>query len=97
MPDEVAGGTFTLTNSGIFGEVIGLPIINQPQSAILGIGALTKEPVVITAADGTESIAIRSMQHFSLGFDHRIIDGADAGKFMAEFKSALENWQHGGA
>jgi len=97
MPDEVAGGTFTLTNSGIFGEVIGLPIINQPQSAILGIGALTKEPVVITAADGTESIAIRSIQHFSLGFDHRIIDGADAGKFMAEFKSALENWQHGGA
>jgi 2-oxoglutarate dehydrogenase E2 component (dihydrolipoamide succinyltransferase) len=92
LPDEVTGGTFTLTNSGIFGEVVGLPIISQPQSAILGIGGLSKEPMVITAPDGSDSVAIRSVQYFALGFDHRIIDGADAGKFMADFKSALENW-----
>jgi 2-oxoglutarate dehydrogenase E2 component (dihydrolipoamide succinyltransferase) len=91
-PDEVAGGTFTLTNSGIFGEQFGMPIINQPQAAILGIGGLNKEPVVVTDEDGNDSIAIRSMQHFSLGFDHRIVDGADAGKFMADFKTYLENW-----
>ncbi len=91
-PEEVAGGTFTLTNSGIFGEQFGLPIIAQPQSAILGIGGLSKEPVVVTGEDGQDSIAIRSMQHFALGFDHRIIDGADAGKFMADFKACLENW-----
>jgi pyruvate dehydrogenase E2 component (dihydrolipoamide acetyltransferase) len=92
QPDEVADGTFTLTNSGVFGDVVGLPMINQPQSAILGIGALAKEPIVITAPDGSDSIAVRSMQYFSLGFDHRIIDGADASKFMAELKSTLENW-----
>ena len=71
--------TFTLTNSGIFGEEFGTPIINQPESAILGIGGLSKEPVVLTDGEGNDTIAIRSMQHFSLGFDHRIIDGADAG------------------
>jgi len=92
LPDEVADGTFTLTNSGVFGDVVGLPIINQPQSAILGIGGLAKEPMVLTDAHGNDSIAIRSVQYFSLGFDHRIIDGADAGKFMATFKSKLENW-----
>ena len=91
-PDEVLGGTFTLTNSGIFGEQFGMPIINQPQAAILGIGGLNKEPVVVTDEDGSDSIAIRSMQHFCLGFDHRIVDGADAGKFMADFKACLENW-----
>jgi 2-oxoglutarate dehydrogenase E2 component (dihydrolipoamide succinyltransferase) len=91
-PDEVADGTFTLTNSGIFGELFGTPIIAQPQTAILGIGGLSKEPAVITADDGTDSIAIRNIQHFTLGFDHRIIDGADAGKFMSEFKKALEGW-----
>ncbi len=90
--DEIAGGTFTLTNSGIFGEEFGLPIINQPQSAILGIGGLSKQPVVLTDKDGQDTIAIRSVQHFSLGFDHRIVDGADAGKFMADFKATLENW-----
>jgi len=92
-PDEVSGGTFTLTNSGIFGEEFGLPIINQPQSAIMGIGGLSKEPLVLTDKDGQDTIAIRSVQHFSLGFDHRIVDGADAGKFMAAFKSHLENWE----
>jgi len=91
-PDEISGGTFTLTNSGIFGEQFGTPIINQPQSAILGIGGLNKEAEVITDKDGNDSIAIRSIQRFTLGFDHRIIDGADAGKFMSDFKAYLENW-----
>jgi 2-oxoglutarate dehydrogenase E2 component (dihydrolipoamide succinyltransferase) len=91
-PDEVSGGTFTLTNSGIFGEQFGTPIILQPQVAILGIGGLNKEAEVITDKDGNESIAIRSIQRFTLGFDHRIVDGADAGKFMTDFKSYLENW-----
>lgn len=91
-PDDVAGGTFTLTNSGIFGEQFGTPIIAQPQSAILGIGGLNKEPMVLTDNDGNDSIAVRSIQRFTLGFDHRIIDGADAGKFMTDFKNYLENW-----
>jgi pyruvate dehydrogenase E2 component (dihydrolipoamide acetyltransferase) len=91
-PDEVGSGTFTITNPGIFGEQFGTPIINQPESAILGVGGLFKEPAVITDKDGTDSIAIRHMIHLTLGFDHRIIDGADAGKFMAEVKKYLENW-----
>jgi pyruvate dehydrogenase E2 component (dihydrolipoamide acetyltransferase) len=91
-PDEISGGTFTLTNSGIFGEQFGTPIINQPQSAILGIGGLNKEAEVLTDKDGNDSIAIRSIQRFTLGFDHRIVDGADAGKFMSDFKACLENW-----
>ena len=91
-PDEVAGGTFTLTNSGIFGEQFGTPVINQPQVAILGIGGLNKEPLVIQDKDGADVIAIRSIQRFTLGFDHRIIDGSDAGKFMTDFKNVLENW-----
>ena len=91
-PDEVGGSTFTLTNSGVFGEEFGTPIINQPESAILAIGSLRKEPVVLTGADGADAIAIRSVQHFCLGFDHRTIDGADAGKFMTEFKRVLETW-----
>ncbi|HEX4321689.1 MAG TPA: 2-oxo acid dehydrogenase subunit E2 [Acidobacteriaceae bacterium] len=91
-PDEVQGSTFTLTNSGIFGEEFGTPIINQPDSAILAIGGLKKEPVVMTDAEGNDTIAIRWTQNFCLGFDHRTIDGADAGKFMAEFKKTLENW-----
>jgi pyruvate dehydrogenase E2 component (dihydrolipoamide acetyltransferase) len=90
--DEISGGTFTLTNSGIFGEQFGTPIINQPQAAILGIGGLNKEPEVITDKDGADAIAIRSIQRFTLGFDHRIVDGADAGKFMSDFKAYLENW-----
>ena len=91
-PDEVAGGTFTITNPGIFGEQFGMPIINQPESAILGVGGLFKEPAVVTAEDGTDSIAIRHFLHLTLGFDHRTIDGADAGKFMAEVKKYLEGW-----
>ena len=91
-PDEVGSGTFTITNPGIYGEQFGTPIINQPESAILGVGGLFKEPAVMTDASGTDSIAIRNMIHLTLGFDHRIIDGADAGKFMAELKKYLENW-----
>jgi len=93
-PEEASGSTFTLTNSGIFGGEYGTPIINQPESAILAIGGLKKEPVVVTDAQGNDSIAIRWMQHFCLGFDHRTIDGADSGKFMSEFKNQLETWDH---
>jgi 2-oxoglutarate dehydrogenase E2 component (dihydrolipoamide succinyltransferase) len=92
LPDEVQGGTFTLTNSGVFGGEFGTPILNQPESAILAIGGLRKEPVVLTDAEGNDTIAIHSMQHFCLGFDHRLIDGADAGRFMSEFKRVLEAW-----
>ena len=92
LPDEASGSTFTLTNSGIFGEEFGTPIINQPESAILAIGGLRKEPAVMTDSEGHDTIAIRSVQYFCLGFDHRTIDGADAGKFMGEFKRTLEGW-----
>ncbi|MFZ1086208.1 MAG: dihydrolipoamide acetyltransferase family protein [Terracidiphilus sp.] len=93
LPEEVQGGTFTLTNSGVFGGEFGTPIINQPEAAILAIGGLRKEPVVLTDAEGNDAIAIRSMQHFCLGFDHRLIDGAEAGKFMSEIKRSLETWE----
>lgn len=89
-PDEISGGTFTITNPGVYGDVFGLPIINQPQVAIQGVGAIVKRPVVITAADGTDSIAIRQMMFSSLSFDHRIIDGATADQFMALVKKELE-------
>jgi len=91
-PEEVASGTFTITNPGIFGEQFGTPVINQPESAILGVGGLFKEPTVVTYENGSDSIAIRSIIRLTLGFDHRIIDGADAGRFMAELKKYLENW-----
>jgi len=91
-PDEVSGGTFTITNPGIFGEQFGTPVINQPETAILGVGGLFKEPTVVTDADGNDSIAVRHIMRLTLGFDHRVIDGADAGKFMAEMKKTLENW-----
>jgi pyruvate dehydrogenase E2 component (dihydrolipoamide acetyltransferase) len=91
-PEEVASGTFTITNPGIFGEQFGTPVINQPESAILGVGGLFKEPTVVTDESGSDSIAIRNIISLTLGFDHRIIDGADAGRFMAELKKYLENW-----
>jgi pyruvate dehydrogenase E2 component (dihydrolipoamide acetyltransferase) len=91
-PEEVGSGTFTITNPGIFGEQFGTPVINQPESAILGVGGLFKEPTVVTDENGSDSIAIRSIIRLTLGFDHRIIDGADAGRFMAELKKYLENW-----
>jgi pyruvate dehydrogenase E2 component (dihydrolipoamide acetyltransferase) len=92
QPDEVQGGTFTITNPGIFGPQFGTPIINQPQVAILGMGGLFKEPVVITDESANDSIAIRSIIRLTLGYDHRIIDGADADKFMVAVKKYLENW-----
>ncbi|HMJ22124.1 MAG TPA: 2-oxoglutarate dehydrogenase, E2 component, dihydrolipoamide succinyltransferase [Terriglobales bacterium] len=91
-PDEVEGSTFTITNPGQFGAVFGLPIINQPNSAILGVGGITKSPLVVTDEDGNDSIAIRSLVHLTLGYDHRLIDGAIADQFMAQVKKTLENW-----
>jgi 2-oxoglutarate dehydrogenase E2 component (dihydrolipoamide succinyltransferase) len=92
MPSDVDGATFTITNPGQFGAVFGLPIINQPNAAIMGVGGITKQPMVITDKDGADSIAIRSVVHLTLGYDHRIIDGAIADQFMALVKKALENW-----
>jgi pyruvate dehydrogenase E2 component (dihydrolipoamide acetyltransferase) len=92
MPGDVEGATFTITNPGQFGAVFGLPIINQPNVAIMGIGGITKQPMVVTDADGNDSIAIRSVVHLTLGYDHRIIDGAVADQFMALVKKTLENW-----
>ena len=91
-PEEVEGSTFTITNPGQFGAVFGLPIINQPNSAIMGVGGITKAPVVVTDSDGNDSIAIRSLVHLTLGYDHRLIDGAVADQFMALVKKTLENW-----
>ena len=89
-PDEVAGGTFTITNPGGFGGLFGTPIINQPQVAILGVGKIEKRAKVLTSSDGEDYIAIRHMAYFALSFDHRIIDGADAEKFLAYVKEQLE-------
>jgi 2-oxoglutarate dehydrogenase E2 component (dihydrolipoamide succinyltransferase) len=91
-PEEVSGGTFTITNPGIFGASFGLPIINQPQVAILDIGAIVKKPVVLTDQEGNDTIAIRSMLTMAIGFDHRVVDGAVADQFMMVVKSVLENW-----
>lgn len=91
-PEDVEGATFTVTNPGQFGAVFGLPIINQPNSAILGVGGITKAPLVVTDNDGNDSIAIRSVVHLTLGYDHRLIDGAIADQFMAFVKKTLENW-----
>ncbi|HEY2904922.1 MAG TPA: dihydrolipoamide acetyltransferase family protein [Vicinamibacterales bacterium] len=86
-PDEVQGGTFTITNPGVFGALFGMPIINQPQVAILGVGNVEKRPVVID-----DAIAIRPMAYLTLGYDHRLIDGAVADQFMSHVKHSLENW-----
>jgi pyruvate dehydrogenase E2 component (dihydrolipoamide acetyltransferase) len=91
-PEDVEGSTFTVTNPGQFGAVFGLPIINQPNSAIMGVGGITKQPLVITDKEGNDSIAIRSVVHLTLGYDHRLIDGAVADQFMALVKKTLENW-----
>jgi pyruvate dehydrogenase E2 component (dihydrolipoamide acetyltransferase) len=91
-PEEVEGSTFTVTNPGQFGAVFGLPIINQPNSAIMGVGGITKMPLVVTDKDGADSIAIRSVVHLTLGYDHRLIDGAVADQFMAFLKKTLEGW-----
>ena len=95
MPDEVAGGTFTITNPGVFGGLFGTPIINQPQVAILCVGTIEKRPKVITSPEGDDYIAIRSMSYFALTYDHRIVDGADAEKFLSFLKETLEKGQFG--
>lgn len=92
MPTDIEGATFTITNPGQFGAVFGLPIINQPNVAIMGVGGITKQPMVITDKDGADSIAIRSVVHLTLGYDHRIIDGALADQFMVVVKKTLESW-----
>jgi 2-oxoglutarate dehydrogenase E2 component (dihydrolipoamide succinyltransferase) len=92
-PDEVAGGTFTITNPGVFGGLFGTPIINQPQVAILGVGKIEKRAKVLTSSDEEDYIAIRQMAYFALSFDHRIIDGADAERFLAYLKEQLESAQ----
>jgi pyruvate dehydrogenase E2 component (dihydrolipoamide acetyltransferase) len=92
MPTDVEGSTFTITNPGQFGAVFGLPIINQPNSAIMGVGGITKQPMVVTDKEGNDSIAIRSVVHLTLGYDHRLIDGAVADQFMVVVKKALEGW-----
>ncbi|MEN3328377.1 MAG: hypothetical protein V7638_3184 [Acidobacteriota bacterium] len=89
-PDEVTGGTFTITNPGVFGGLFGTPIINQPQLAILGVGKIEKRAKVLTTADGDDFIGIRWMAYFALSFDHRVIDGADAERFLAFIKEELE-------
>ncbi|MEO7673262.1 MAG: 2-oxoglutarate dehydrogenase, E2 component, dihydrolipoamide succinyltransferase [Pyrinomonadaceae bacterium] len=92
-PDEASGGTFTITNPGVFGGLFGTPIINQPQVAILCVGTIEKRPKVITSSDGDDYIAIRTMAYFALTYDHRIVDGADAERFLAFMKEFLENAQ----
>jgi pyruvate dehydrogenase E2 component (dihydrolipoamide acetyltransferase) len=92
VPDEVQGGTITITNPGIFGPQFGTPIILQPQLAILGMGGIFKEPVVITDQDGNDSIAVRHIIRLVLGYDHRVIDGADADQFMVAVRDYLESF-----
>jgi len=89
-PDEVGGGTFTITNPGVFGGLFGTPIINQPQLAILGVGKIEKRAKVLTTPEGEDYIAIRWLAYFALSFDHRVIDGADAERFLAYVKEQLE-------
>ena len=90
-PDELGGGTFTITNTGSRGALFDTPIINQPQVAILGLGAVVKRPMVVKGADGGETIAIRSMVYLALSYDHRVVDGADAARFLVTLKERLED------
>jgi len=92
LPDDVAGGTFTITNPGGYGTFHGTPVISQPQSAILGTYAIVKRPWVITDQDGTDAIAIRSMMNLTLTYDHRLIDGALAGRFLRDLRERLQTW-----
>ena len=94
-PDDIQRGTFTITNPGVFGDLIGIPIINQPQVAILGVGAIEKKPKVITQPDGTDTIAIRTMGMLSMSYDHRVVDGADGDKFLADVKKMLQEFPEG--
>jgi pyruvate dehydrogenase E2 component (dihydrolipoamide acetyltransferase) len=89
-PEEIQGGTFTVTNPGVFGSLFGTPIIPQPQVAILGVGTIEKRPVVITDENGNDALGIRTMGYLALSFDHRLIDGADADRFLSSVKKTLE-------
>jgi 2-oxoglutarate dehydrogenase E2 component (dihydrolipoamide succinyltransferase) len=91
VPDEVAGGTFTVTNHGSFGSLFATPVINQPQVAIMGVGAIEKRAKVVEMPDGSDSLAIKTMGYIALTFDHRIVDGAEGDAFVNVVKSALEN------
>jgi len=95
-PEEVQEGTFTITNPGVFGSLMGTPIINQPQVAILGVGAIEKRPKILTGADGEDTIAIRTCAYFSISFDHRVIDGAVADQFLAFVKKTIETFPETG-
>jgi 2-oxoglutarate dehydrogenase E2 component (dihydrolipoamide succinyltransferase) len=95
-PEEVQEGTFTITNPGVFGSLMGTPIINQPQVAILGVGAIEKRPKILPGADGEDTIAIRTCAYFSISFDHRIIDGAVADQFLAFVKKTIETFPETG-
>ncbi len=95
LPDDIQRGTFTITNPGGFGPFAGIPIINQLQVAILGVGAIEKRPKVVTAGDGTDSIAIRTMGMLTMSYDHRVVDGADADKFLADVKQLLQEFPEG--
>ena len=94
-PDDIQRGTFTITNPGGFGPFAGIPIINQPQVAILGVGAIEKRPKVVTASDGTDSIAVRTMGMLTMSYDHRVVDGADADRFLADVKKLLQEFPEG--
>jgi len=91
VPDDVQGGTFTITNPGVFGSLFGCPVINQPQVAILDVGGIVKRPVVISDEEG-DKIAIRSICLMSVAYDHRVVDGASADHFMNDLRDDLEGW-----
>jgi 2-oxoglutarate dehydrogenase E2 component (dihydrolipoamide succinyltransferase) len=95
-PDDIQRGTFTITNPGGFGPYAGIPIINQPQVAILGVGAIEKRPKVIAQPDGSDAIAIRTMGMLTMSYDHRVVDGADADRFLADVKQMLEEFPEEG-
>ena len=95
LPDDIQRGTFTITNPGGFGPYAGIPIINQPQVAILGVGAIEKRPKVVTLPDGSDTIAVRTMGMLTMSYDHRIVDGADADRFLADVKQLLQEFPEG--
>jgi 2-oxoglutarate dehydrogenase E2 component (dihydrolipoamide succinyltransferase) len=97
VPDDVQGGTFTITNPGGYGTFHGTPVINQPQSAILGTYALVKRPWVITDESGNDAIAVRPIMNITLTYDHRLVDGAYAGRFLRDLRQRLEGWEGDGA
>jgi pyruvate dehydrogenase E2 component (dihydrolipoamide acetyltransferase) len=91
-PDEVQKGTFSITNPGVFGTFVGLPVLNQPQSGILAVGAIEKRPVVVSGADGTDGLGIRTRGMLALSFDHRVVDGADADRFLADVRRSIQEF-----